>query len=229
MWPALMAAVPGILSAGKGIWDSFGHHKNPATAANHQLDQTAGQVKPYYDPYINAGRDSLNTLKDQYGQLTNDPAAKLNQFGAGYKQSPGYANTLREALAGSDAASARGGSLGTPMHQQNSAEVGGDVANKDYEEYLNHVIGLYGQGLQGNQGLENQGYGASTDYGNLLANINQQKANFNYAGQAGQNQQNATNFNNISGGLAQGMQGYNDYNSTQNLMNWLKQNQRGGQ
>ena len=229
MWPALLAAAPGIASAFGGVAGLFGnHHKtNPATAANAELNKISGQVKPYYDPYINAGRGALSDLQQRYQQQLNNPGELYNQLGAGYKESPGYANTMRAALTGVGNANAAGGTLGTPMHQQNAAETAGNVANKDFESYLNHIFGLYGQGLEGEQGLNTQGYDASSSMGNILGSVTGQRAQNAFTGQQGENAGRAQNWSNIFGGLQGANQGYNNYNQTQNLMDWLKANQLG--
>ena len=183
---------------------------NPAYAANKELNQIPGQIKPYYDPYINAGKESLGTLQNQYGQLSNDPGKRFAELGAGYKESPGYQATLREALAGANNAAAMGGGggLGTPGHQQYAAQAAGDVANQDYEQYLNHIMDLYGKGLGGEQNLETQGYGASTGYGDVLGQIGGQKANYAAAGQDWKNQRNQQNWSNLFGGLGQAGSSY---------------------
>lgn len=222
MLPAFIAAAPGIFSAGKGLWDLAHPQKNPADVANKQLAQTPGMVKPYYDPYINAGRESLETLKNQYGQLTNDPGKRFSELGAGYKESPGYAATLKAALGANTNAAASAGMLGTPAHGESAANVAGDVANKDYEAYINHILNLYGIGLGGNADINRQGQSASESYGNLIGNVNNQMSQNLYSGQTGQNASNAANWNNIIGGAGQAMQGYNNYNQNQELMAWLK-------
>ncbi|TAL08461.1 MAG: hypothetical protein EPO02_12790 [Nitrospirae bacterium] len=229
MLGALFSALPGLISAGGGLAGLFGGHgKNPTDVANKYLNQIPGQMKPYYDPYMNAGRDSLETLKGQYGNLVNNPGELYNKLGAGYQESPGYANKLKAALQASTNAQAAGGMLGTPAHAESSADIAGNVANQDFEQYLNHVMGLYGQGLAGNQTLETQGQNASQDYGNLVGNVLGQKAQYGYAGQAGKNLQNNNNWSGIAGGLAGANQGYNNYMQNQNLMNWLKSQGQGG-
>lgn len=213
MDPFTMAALfGGGASALKGITGLFGHHNrnNPANAATKELNKIPGQVKPYYDPYINAGKDSLAKLQEQYGMLSNDPGKRFAELGAGYKESPGYQATLRQALSGANNAAALGGGggLGTYGHQQLAAGAAGDVANKDYEQYINHVLGLYGTGLEGEGNLNQQGYNASTGYGDILGNIGGQKANYAAAGQDWKNQGRQQDWSNIFSGLGQAGSGY---------------------
>lgn len=228
MWPAFLAAAPGLLSAGKGLFDMFSHHKNPANSAINELNKTPEQVRPYYQPYIDAGKGLPDELRNRYKDMLDDPNKLYNQLASGYKQSPGYANTLREALGGVSNATAAGGMLGTPQHQKDAAQVAGDVADKDFETYLKHMFGINERGLKGEEGINDKAYGANTDYANILANLNQQKAQYQYAGQTGKNQQNAANWANIFGGGANAFQGYNDYNDNQAFQEWLKSNMGGG-
>lgn len=196
----------------KGIGGLFGHHNknNPANAGIKELNKIPGQTKGYYDPYINAGRDSLSKIQDQYGQLSSDPGKRFAELGAGYKQSPGYQATLREALAGANNAAAMGGGggLGTPGHENYAANAAGDVANKDYEQYIDHIMKMYGMGLEGEGQLNQQGQRASEGYADILGNNTAQKAGLQTYGQDWKNQNRNQDWGNIFGGASQAGSGY---------------------
>lgn len=239
MLPALLAAAPGLLSAVGGIAGLFKKkpkYNNPANAANPYLDQIAGQAQPYYQPYQQAGNAALGKVQGAYDQQLNDPGAVYNQLAGGYKESPGYQFKLQQAMNAQGNASARGGMLGTPMDAQNAATVGNGIASQDFNDYLSQVMGLRTQGLAGEQGLESQGYGANTDFANLLAQITGQKAANAYNGAAGQNSFNqgsnaadSANWGNVASGLGAAATGYNSYNQQQKFMDWLqRQNIYGG-
>lgn len=186
----------------------FSGNKNPATQANNYLDQIPGAMRPYFQPYIDKGKNAGDKLTGQYDQMTQNPGDFYNDLGKGYKESPGYQATLREALAGANNAAAMGGGggLGTPGHENYAANAAGDVANKDYEQYINHIMDIFGQGQKGQQTEEQQGYDASKDYGTSMGNIYGQKAQNAYAGQAGENQNRSNNWSNLFklGGAALG-------------------------
>lgn len=203
-----MSLMQGAAGIGGGLAGLFGKKKNPSDAANRELDKIPGMVSPYVNPYIDMGKEQLNQLLSQYGTLTNNPAEMYNKFAEGYTESPGYQHKLKQALTAAQNATAAGGMLGTPLDQVTQGEVAGDIASKDYEDYLNHIAGLYGLGLSGTQGLENQGYGAATDYASMLAGIQGQKAQNQFAGQDWQNRSNAANWSNIFGGLGSLGAGY---------------------
>lgn len=178
------------------------HPKNPANEANQYISQIPGQVSPYFDPYIQAGKRSIPTLEDQYNSLLTNPGDKLNQFGQGYQQSPGFQFALQQALQGAGHAAAAGGMAGSPQHEQQNMELATQLGNQDYYKYLDHVMGLYGAGLSGEQGLYSGGQGASTNMANSIAQTLAQQAAYKYQGQAGQNSANSSFLSDLIGGLA---------------------------
>jgi len=176
-----------------------GNQKNPADVANKRLDQIPSTINPYYQPYIDNGRNAMASLQPQYEQQLNDPGALFSKLGEGYTQSPGYQFKLREALNAGNNAFAAGGMLGSGAHQYSNMNTASDFANKDYEDYINHILGLYGAGIKGEEGFNSQGYDASKDYASSLGNVLGQKSAYDYAGQAGKNQ---NNWGSIFGPLA---------------------------
>jgi hypothetical protein len=175
----------------------FGGGKNPADAANKYLNQIPGAVNPYYQPYINQGRTADQDLMERYNQLLNNPNDLYSQFASGYKESPGYQTRLQQGLQSATNAAASGGMAGSPQHQQQAAQTAVDLSSKDYEDYLNHILGLYGTGLQGEQGVGERGYNASTGYGNILGSNLAQQGGLAYQGQAAQNANQSNLFGNL--------------------------------
>lgn len=238
MTPFQKGAIGATAGGGIGamLFNMFGdkpEFTNPSKAAQPFLDKIPGTLTPYYSPYIEAGKSSMSDLNNQYNQysrmandptsiysrMTNDPASILSGFGSGYKESPGYQFNLKQALMASNNAAAAGGALGSPANQQNNMEVASGLASKDYEDYLNHILSLFGGGLQGqqtglqgqeriSQGIVNRGYGASTELGGNLAKTLMSQADFASQSARDQNEyeqaqakSNADLFGNL-GGLA---------------------------
>jgi hypothetical protein len=164
-----------------------GGGKNPADEAMKYLDQIPGQTQPYYEPYINAGKGALNQLQGQYGQMLNNPGAMYDKFAKGYKESPGYQLRLKEALNAGNSAQAAGGMLGTPQHERTNMGLATDVASQDFENYLNHILGLHTEGLDTANKINTMGYGASTGYADSLANLLGTKAQYGFEGQKAKN------------------------------------------
>ena len=192
----------GLAGAGAGAYAAFGGGQtNPADVANKYLEQIPGQTKQYYDPYMQAGKGALSDLQNQYGGLLNNTGDVYNKLAGGYKESPGYQYALKSALGAGDAAAAAGGLLGSNAHQEGNMNLASDIASKDFNNYLKSILGLYGKGLEGEQGLNTQGFEANTSYGNMLGDILGQKAQYGYAGQAGQNQAKQQGISDIFKGL----------------------------
>lgn len=213
-------------AAGGALGALGGFGGNPTDDAMKYYKQIPGQMKPYYDPYINAGRGALGQLNGQYGtmagqyqgvqnqynDLMNDPAATYNWLASGYQKSPGYDWRMKQGMAGVNNANAAGGMLGSPMHQQEASEMSQGIANQDFGNYMNQVGGMYGMGLQGNTNMMNRGlqgldtinqmgFGASTDLATNLAQALMSQGNLQYAGQNNQNQQNSGMLGNAIGNL----------------------------
>lgn len=176
----------------------FGKGKNPADVANQTLQQIPGQTQQYYQPYMDAGNQSMSQLMQMLGQ---NPTDTYNKLGEGYKQSPGYKFQLEQALASGNSANAAGGMLGSPQHVQQNEELAQNVAAKDYDEYMKNVLGLNSQNMQGLSGLAGLGANAANQYGSGIASNLGQQAQYGYAGQAGQNQQNQQNWSNVFNAL----------------------------
>lgn len=153
------------------------------------LNKIPGAVKPYYKPYIGAGKWALGQLQNQYGNLLNNPQEIISRIGSGYKQSPGYDWRMQQGQAAIGNANAAGGTAGTQQHLQQAGDLAGNLASEDYEKYLQHGLGLYGAGLSGTQAISGQGLSASNELAQAIAQALSGKAQLQYAGQANQNNQ----------------------------------------
>ena len=189
----------GIGTAGAGLYGLFNGGKNPGTQASNLVGQIPGQTKQYYQPYMDAGKGALGDLQNQYKDLLS--GGVQNNLGESYKESPGYKFALQQALAASNNSAAAGGMLGAPSSQQSNMEAAQGIASKDYNDYMQNQIGLYGGGLHGEEGLNNQGFEANKAYADTIGNSLSQQAGYNFAGQAGQNQQKSDALSNIFSGL----------------------------
>jgi len=125
----------------------------------------------YYDPYVESGRRANATLEEQFNKLLSDPAALYKHFAQGFEESPGYEFGMKNALRGSDQAAAAGGYLGTPGHEEQSARLAQDLSSDEFNKFMQQILGLYGQGLQGESGINERGYGASTGLAGNLSSL----------------------------------------------------------
>lgn len=221
-WGNLFGAIGGGLGA--GLAGGLFGGGDPYKKANKYWGQIPERTQPFYDPYINAGKDALGKLQGEYGsllggrgdlqsqfgQLMNDPTGLINKIGSQYQESPGFQWQMKQGMNAANNAAAAGGMAGSPQHQQNAQEVATGLANQDYQNFLNQGLGLYGQGLQGNLGLygmglqgmgglNQMGYGASDQMARIIADMLSQQGQGAFAGQAAKNQQRGDMFGSLLG------------------------------
>ena len=200
--PSSLERMIGVGGLGAGLGGMIGQglgQQNYMQAANPYLQQMQPGIDKYLSPYINAGAGAMGTLQDQYGKLLNDPNSILNKFGSGYQQSPGYQQNVNEATRASNNAAAAGGFIGSPQQQADLAKEIGGYANQDYNQYLNNVLGLYGQGLSGMGNIGQMGYGASQGAMNSLNDMLKSQAMLAYTNSANQSES--------AGGMGAGLGG----------------------
>ncbi len=162
---------------------------NAANGAMPYEQQALNQMPGYYQPYMNAGQSMLNPLMSQYSQLMNNPGGMMNQIGSQFHSSPGFNFAMRQAMMGGNQASAAGGMAGSPMANQQNQQMATNLANQNYYNWMGNALGMYGQGLQGAQGMAGMGAGMANNFGTNMADILNNQADISYAGQANQNQE----------------------------------------
>lgn len=174
-------------------------YNDPTRGASNMVGQIPGATDPYYRPYMDAGRGAMTDLQNQYKDLLG--GGVYDRLGQGYKESPGYKFKLQQAMQGAGNAAAAGGMAGSPMHQQDSMQLAHDISDQDFNNYMQNQMGLYGLGLQGEQGMNQMGYDASNQQANNVGNSMNQQGQYNFMGQQGRNQYRQARTNNWMSGL----------------------------
>lgn len=177
-----------------GFFDDLfgGDSEDPMKAANPYFKKAEDAMRKYMQPYVDIGMDVAPGLQSQYASLMNNPAAMLEMFMSGYEPSKGYQmqqDYMSQAAANSAAA---GGMRGSPLEQKSQQELTQALLNQDMQKYLGNVTGLYQTGLEGNQGLFNTGFNASSGLSSDLSNLYGTQASMAYGG-ARQGQANKQN------------------------------------
>lgn len=144
--------------------------KSPYDVAYNELGKIPGQVEQYMSPYMDAGKNALPTLQNQYSNLLNNPGGAINQIGQAYQQSPGLDFQMKQALAAQQNAAAAGGMAGSPQHELQSMTIANNLANQDFNTWLSNALGMYSKGLGGEEDLYKTGYGASKDFSDTVGN-----------------------------------------------------------
>lgn len=187
-----------------GLFGDMMHSPNPANSAMPYYNQIPGMLQNAYNPWIQGGMQDYGMYQGQLGQLINDPAGKMNSFGKTFQQSPGYQFQVDQSLGAANRAAAAGGMAGSPAEQQSIAGTVNNLANQDYYNYLNHVTGMYGQGMSGLNDMSRMGFQASNSLADSLAASMMNQGNLAYSGQMNQNQSNQGMWGGLFGMLGQG-------------------------
>jgi hypothetical protein len=199
--PYLAAGAGG--AAGAGLGAMFADWNNPADAAMGSMNQIPGQLNKYLQPYIDQGQSQYGNLNNQYGQLMNDPGGRLNQIGQGYHQSPGFQFAMQQALQGGNHAAAAGGMAGSPQHEQQNMTLATNLANQDYNQWMQNALGMYGKGLSGSQSIYDTGAKTGISMGEDMASYLANKAKLQYEGQNAENEHQGGMWGSFLGGAGQ--------------------------
>jgi hypothetical protein len=160
---------------------------NPSENANKYLKKIPSLVSDQLSPYINAGNNQISALEKQYSQLMQTPGQMLNSIGQSYQQSPGFNFALQQALQGANHAAAAGGMAGSPQHQYQNMQIGTNLANQDYNDWLQKALGLYGTGISGSQDMYHTGYNASDSLARYLKDTLESQASNAFSGKSSLN------------------------------------------
>lgn len=217
----------GIGALGMGLKGLFGGHEgeNPADKAMGYLNKIPGSVSPYYNPWIGPATGMMPGINDLYSRMRENPGEFFNKISAGYTQSPGYQKALREALGGIENAQAAGGMAGSAQHQQLAGQEAADIASKDFQQYINNILGIEGMGLQGGENTLNRGFDASKSLADILGTNLANQGNVAAKGQDWENKTKNQDWANIFSGAASILPGLfgggsNDWKNPGSLPGW---------
>jgi hypothetical protein len=166
-----------------------------------QFNTMQGQYPALQNQY-NAMQGQYGGVQNQYNDLMNNPAAKYNSIAGGYQSSPGYNWNLSQGMNAADNAAAAGGMQGSPQHQQQAATMASGLASQDFQNYLNHAMGLYNTGLQGNQNMFSTGLQGNQNIFSTGLQGNQGLLNTGLSGMQGINNQGYQASDTLAGSLA---------------------------
>lgn len=167
-------------------------YTDPTTKAMPYLKNIPSTLIPYFQPYIDTGNQAMSQFFNQISQLATPGGAKdiYNQLSSGYEENPGTKATIDTATKQANQVAASTGMFGTPTEQNAVAAQTENISYKNFNDYMTQLLGLYGQGLKGEQGLMSQGFEASTTLAEDLAKNLMSEAGLEYAGAQGKNKYN---------------------------------------
>ena len=194
-----------------GFFNFLSGGKNPADKAMPYISQIPGKTQEYYQPWFEAGKSQIPGLQEQYKQLLENPGQKMNTIGESFHESPGFKFALQQALQGSNHAAAAGGMEGSPQHEQQNMQLATDLGNQEYNNWMRNAMGLYGQGLQGSQGMSQTGQQAGSNMADTIANTLAQQGNLEFHDQRQQNQNRNDLYGNLFKGAGMALGAFNPF------------------
>lgn len=162
--------------------------QSPSSAAMPYFDKIPGTVKPYYDPFIEQGKQASDIANPVYQRMTQNPQEFLESMMRSYNPSSGYNFKERNMNRASQNAAAQGGYAGTPQSQLEQSQMVQGLLGEDMQQYLSNLFGIQGAGLQGQEQRIGRGFNASGNLADILAGNLAQQGNLAYQGQAQTNQ-----------------------------------------
>lgn len=177
------------LGSGLGSMFSSLFGGDPYKKEMNQLSNLPGLFQNSYGPYMDMGKNLSPSLQQQFMSMMQNPGNILQNLGHGYQQSPGYQFQLNQGIDSANRAGAANGTYGTTGNQVNLMHLGQNMANQDYNQYMQNALSMYNGGLTGLGHLEDQGYNATENYTGDMGNYYKMMAQL-----SGQQQQNKNGF-----------------------------------
>lgn len=166
-------AASGAVSAGAAKAGGIDQASLDLAKSNMQADRANAQ------PYVTQGQGATNRLSDLFG-LNGQPAADTAM--QGFQASPGYGYQVDQGLKAVDNGAASIGLLRSGATIRAEQTLGSNLANQDYGNYVNRLMGVANMGLQG-ASLDNQ---STNTFSGLLNGLTQDQTK-TIASAAGQN------------------------------------------
>lgn len=131
------------------------------------------QLAQDLNPYIKDGKISLNNLLSQFQKETNNPAFLENELASSYKPSDYYKQQAKYLTGQLNSNAAAEGTLGGSYAANNMAATDDRLLSQDENNYIDKGMQTYGQGISGEEGINNEGFNALGQQNNLLTAANQ--------------------------------------------------------
>jgi hypothetical protein len=200
-WGVAASAVGSVVSGLIGSSDV----SSAASSANATSQATINQAQTNYAPYTSAGSTANTQLANLSGINGNDAATSAMST---FQSSPGYAYTVQQGLRSVDAGAASQGMARSGSTIKAEETLGTNLADQNYNTYVNQLSSLSNTGLSATNGYENVANGQSTNQQNTTTS-----AGSNQASIAGNTTSGLTNSaglyykNSLSNGSAYGNNG----------------------
>jgi hypothetical protein len=166
---------------------NFMHPGRAYDEAAETIGQSVDEAQGYQQPYQQAGAGQIGNLQEMIQRLMN-PQQFMGDMMSGYEQSP-YASAATDAGTEAGMQTAEQMGLGGSSNELSGiTSTAQNISQQDRNNYLNQLMGLYGQAGQMGQNLAGMGQTAAQNMGQVGMSGARDIAGLNVAGnQAGAN------------------------------------------
>ncbi len=166
-----------------------------------QMRDRAGQTEQNYAPWIERGRQGMDTAYGEYQRNIDNPNSVQDQIAGGYYQSP-YEKYLRDKTTeGINNNAANTGMLGSGAMNRALQEQLSGITGQFMNDYVNRGMNSYGVGLQGMGHLGDMGFQANQQMNDAVNNLYNQAAGGELQGARSASDARAKRMGGILGGI----------------------------
>jgi hypothetical protein len=152
-----------------------GGAESASKALQKALEKSKQQAMSYMQPYFNAGKEGLGAYQQGVNQMA-DPSAFYEKVLGNYDVSPAAKFRLAKTMDQLKNASYANGMYGSGAQRQGEIDYANEEIGADQQNYLNNILGIFGNYLTGQNNLANYGYNAGNNLASLEQNYGQQEA-----------------------------------------------------
>lgn len=129
----------------------FGNQTNPADVAMPYFKEMEGMQRGNYNPYAPQGMQDQGGLGQQYYGMGSNPAGHINDIMGQYQESPGFQRQMENAMKMARYGAAGAGMGGTESALMDQGQLAGALQSQDMQQWLQNVLGVQNQGMQGQE------------------------------------------------------------------------------
>ena len=144
----------------------FGVSKHPERHAEQTYAPYAQQqrdvLEQYFTPFLERGKQAGASYGDISQQMATDPTSYYQKLMEGYQQSPQYEQKMADMMKRARSAAAAGGMVGTETDRESQMKLANALLDEDMQGWLKNIMGIQGQGMQGESDLYRTGFQAAS-------------------------------------------------------------------
>lgn len=175
--------IPGMAGIAQGL---AGNSGKPYQDASNTYQKYIDQAGNNFNPYIQGGQSAFGNMGNALNKMS-DPQAFMKNIMSGYSQSPNAQFETQYGMQAQNNAASASGMLGSGASQKAAADYAQQVTSRDMQNYLQNILGVNSQYLQGLGQMSNTGMQGAQGMAGLYGDLGKAQAEAAY-GKANQQQ-----------------------------------------